>query len=125
MVRRTQVVIEDDLTGEPAAHTMSFSLDGTAYEIDLTAANADELRRVLQPFIDRRGPPRASLGDCASEQGQPGSVESGGQGHPRVGCGAGTCRSVARSPAGLAARGVPRSEGVRCRRTGINSLRRW
>ncbi|MEY2554163.1 MAG: Lsr2, partial [Ilumatobacteraceae bacterium] len=26
MVRRTQVVIEDDLTGEPAAHTMSFSL---------------------------------------------------------------------------------------------------
>jgi hypothetical protein len=61
VVRRTQVVIEDDLTGEPAAHTMSFSLDGNAYEIDLTSANAEELRRALQPFIAAaRRVPRSS-----------------------------------------------------------------
>lgn len=68
-------MIEDDLTGEPAAHTMSFSLDGTAYEIDLTAANADELRRVLQPFIAaaRRVPrsataPQSKASQAASSQ---------------------------------------------------------
>jgi hypothetical protein len=58
----------DDLTAEEAAETVFFGLDADAYEIDLTAANAAELRAQLQPYIRaarrtgwRRLPPQ-SLG---------------------------------------------------------------
>ncbi|HEX4101922.1 MAG TPA: Lsr2 family protein [Pseudonocardiaceae bacterium] len=51
MVRRFVVVFEDDLTGGKAAETVGFGLDGTAYEIDLSAENARRLRATLQPYV--------------------------------------------------------------------------
>ena len=37
----------DDLTGDPADTTVKFSLDKTAYEIDLSNDNAAELRQTF------------------------------------------------------------------------------
>jgi hypothetical protein len=52
MARRTQIVLEDDLSGGPADETISFALDGNAYEIDLSTDNAAELRTAFQCYID-------------------------------------------------------------------------
>jgi len=51
MAQRVQVVLTDDLDGREAAETISFALDGTSYEIDLSAKNAAKLRTALQPFV--------------------------------------------------------------------------
>lgn len=45
-----QVVI-DDMSGEEGASTRSFSIDGTAYEVDLTDSNAAKLLKSLDPYI--------------------------------------------------------------------------
>jgi hypothetical protein len=47
-----RVVIElvDDYDGSEADETVSFSLDGAAYEIDLSSGNAAALRAALAPF---------------------------------------------------------------------------
>ena len=42
----------DDLDGGTAAETVSFSLDGTGYEIDLNKKNAAALRKLLERYID-------------------------------------------------------------------------
>jgi hypothetical protein len=52
MARRVQIVLDDDIDGGPAVETVSFALDGTAYEIDLSEDNAARLRDVLRDFID-------------------------------------------------------------------------
>jgi Lsr2 len=56
MARRVVVRLTDDLSGAdiPAGkgETVSFSLDGTSYEIDLTAKNASVLRKALRPYIE-------------------------------------------------------------------------
>ena len=51
MAQRTQIVFTDDLDGGPADTTVSFTVDGTAYEIDLSTAHAEEFRTALQPFV--------------------------------------------------------------------------
>jgi hypothetical protein len=50
MARRVQIVLEDDIDGTPAEETVAFALDGIAYEIDLSEANAERLRSALEPF---------------------------------------------------------------------------
>jgi hypothetical protein len=57
MAQKVQVLLVDDLDGGEASETVSFSLDGTAYEIDLTSENADKLRKDFSQYIDhaRRG----------------------------------------------------------------------
>jgi Lsr2 len=40
MATKTQVVLVDDLTGDPADTTVKFALDKTEYEIDLSNENA-------------------------------------------------------------------------------------
>jgi nucleoid-associated protein Lsr2 len=64
MARKVQVLLEDDIDGGEAAETVSFSLDGRAYEIDLNEANAQSLREVLAPWIaaGRRAGGRAPEG---------------------------------------------------------------
>jgi Lsr2 len=52
LVRRTQIVLEDDLGGGPADVTVTFGIDGTWYEIDLNATNADEFRRLVATYVD-------------------------------------------------------------------------
>jgi hypothetical protein len=53
MARKTVVELIDDIDGRPAQETVSFSLDGMAYEIDLSEGNADRLRAGLAPFVER------------------------------------------------------------------------
>ncbi len=51
MAQRVQVVLEDDIDGTVAAETVRFSLDGTAYEIDLTAEHARKLRASFAEWV--------------------------------------------------------------------------
>ena len=51
MAQRIQTLLIDDLDGREAAGTVRFGLDGTKYEIDLSAAHSDELRRTLDPYL--------------------------------------------------------------------------
>ena len=51
MAQKVQVVLVDDIDGGEATETVSFSLDGAAYEIDLNEANAAALRETLAPYV--------------------------------------------------------------------------
>jgi hypothetical protein len=52
-IEEVTVSLIDDFDGTEAAETVKFSIDGKSYEIDLSKANANELRRSLRPYIDR------------------------------------------------------------------------
>lgn len=43
----------DDLDGSPATQTVTFSLDGASFEVDLSDLNADALRSSLAPFAEK------------------------------------------------------------------------
>jgi hypothetical protein len=51
MAQKIHIVLTDDLDGSEATETVAFSLDGTAYEIDLNDDNADSLRTALAPYV--------------------------------------------------------------------------
>jgi Lsr2 len=51
MARQVITTLIDDLDGKKADRTVEFALDGTAYTIDLSEANAGKLRKALDPFI--------------------------------------------------------------------------
>ncbi|KJK58307.1 MULTISPECIES: histone-like nucleoid-structuring protein Lsr2 [Actinomycetes] len=53
MAQRVQVILEDDLEGGSADETVTFALDGVAYEIDLKSVNADKLRGLLAPYVEK------------------------------------------------------------------------
>ena len=44
MAKRTVTMLVDDLDGSDASETISFSLDGVSYEIDVNEQNAAKLR---------------------------------------------------------------------------------
>lgn len=50
MAQRVQIILEDDYDGSQADETVSFALDGAEYEIDLSSANAADLRGALAPW---------------------------------------------------------------------------
>jgi hypothetical protein len=52
MAQRVNVVLVDDLDGKDADETVTFGLDGVDYEVDLSEANAAELRGALSRYID-------------------------------------------------------------------------
>jgi hypothetical protein len=68
MARKVQVILSDDLDENLTAdETVSFSLDGTSYEIDLAEKNAKEMRDALARYVSAarkvgRGGTRASGG---------------------------------------------------------------
>jgi Lsr2 len=51
MAQRIQTLLIDDLDGGEADGTVRFGLDGTEYEIDLSAAHGDELRNALGRYL--------------------------------------------------------------------------
>ncbi|MFI0446339.1 Lsr2 family protein [Actinomadura sp. 6N118] len=53
MAQQTVVELVDDIDGRPADQTVRFSLDGVAYEIDLSTKNANILRANLAPFVEK------------------------------------------------------------------------
>jgi len=58
MAQKIQTLFIDDIDGGEAEGTVRFGLDGTEYEIDLSAKNADALRKALARYVDaaRRTP---------------------------------------------------------------------
>jgi hypothetical protein len=51
MAQKINVTLVDDIDGGEAAETVEFALDGTRYEIDLSASNAQGLRDAFAPFV--------------------------------------------------------------------------
>lgn len=51
MAQKVQTLFIDDLDGGDAEGTIRFALDGTDYEIDLSAAHSAELHQALDSYI--------------------------------------------------------------------------
>ena len=51
MAQKVHVTLVDDLDQSDASETVTFGLDGTTYEIDLSDRNANSLRDSLASFI--------------------------------------------------------------------------
>ena len=51
MAQKINVTLVDDIDGGEAAETVEFALDGTRYEIDLSAQNAQGLRDALAQYV--------------------------------------------------------------------------
>jgi hypothetical protein len=84
MAQKMQVLLIDDLDGGDAAETVSFSLDGVAYEIDLNEENAGRLREALAPWVGHarkvsggRGGARRGGGSGGSRSGRSASSAGG------------------------------------------------
>src|SRR5580704_3998641 len=62
MAQKVQTILIDDLDGGEAEGTVRFGLNGTDYEIDLSAKHAEALRKALAPYLGaaRRAPSSAS-----------------------------------------------------------------
>ena len=69
MAQKVKVVLVDDIDGGEATETVSFSLDGISYEIDLSADHAAEMRgsfeqwtSVARKVSTKRSTARAAAG---------------------------------------------------------------
>lgn len=51
MARRVVTYLDDDIDGSVADETVRFGVDQQAFEIDLSANHAEELRSALSPWI--------------------------------------------------------------------------
>jgi len=78
MASKTLVILEDDLDGGQADETVSFSLDGVSYEIDLSSKNAGKLRDALASYVGsaRRVGGRAARGRAGSAKARGGGVNT-------------------------------------------------
>lgn len=75
MAQKTVVTLIDDLDEGTADETVSFGIDGSHYEIDLSAKNAAELRDALAKYVAnaRRASGRSSrAGTSAPRRGRSG-----------------------------------------------------
>jgi hypothetical protein len=77
MAQKVQTLLIDDLDGGEAEGTVRFGVDGAEYEIDLSAKNAEALRKALGPYVTaaRRGP-----GSAARRPGRSGRRAASGAG---------------------------------------------
>ena len=71
-MQRVVTELVDDIDGSTAEETVSFSLDGVEYEIDLSKQNASNLRKGLDEYVShgRRTGGRAKRGPA---KGRPGA----------------------------------------------------
>ena len=51
MAQKVQTLLLDDIDGSDADETVRFGLDGASYEIDLSAAHAQDLRSALGRYV--------------------------------------------------------------------------
>ena len=56
MAKTTIITLTDDIDGTEATESLTFTLDGRNYEIDLNAGNAAALRRALGPYVEKARP---------------------------------------------------------------------
>jgi hypothetical protein len=68
MAQKVTVLLVDDIDGGTADETVSFSLDGVSYEIDLSAKNAGKMRDAFAQYVGqaRRAGGRSSGGRGSS-----------------------------------------------------------
>ena len=77
MAQKVQVLLVDDLDGGEASETVSFALDGSNYEIDLSGKNAEELRDAFAKYVGsarKAGRPVSSAGRSSSRRSSGGST---------------------------------------------------
>jgi hypothetical protein len=75
MAQKTIVQLIDDIDQGKAEETVSFALDGTSYEIDLSAKNAAKLRDALAIYVASARKAGRSAGRAAAaapRRGRPG-----------------------------------------------------
>jgi hypothetical protein len=61
MATKVTETLVDDLDGAEASETVRFTIGGKSYEIDLSAKNAKQLDKLLEPYKARRAGGRASV----------------------------------------------------------------
>jgi Lsr2 len=85
VAQRMQTLFIDDIDGSEAESTVRFGVDGTDYEIDLSAAHAEEFQKAVQKYVaagrkvggarrgakaaPARGPSQASVREWAKSEG--------------------------------------------------------
>ena len=80
MARKVQVILSDDLDDSISAdETVSFALDGTTYEIDLSEKNAAELRDVFGKYVSAARKVSSRGGSRASGAGRSRATGGGGR----------------------------------------------
>lgn len=52
-MRKTKIILIDDIDGTEADRTIQFGLNGTTYEIDLNETNTQKLEAALAPFVEK------------------------------------------------------------------------
>lgn len=52
MAQKVQILLTDDIDGSEAVETVSFGLDGSVFEIDLSEKHANSLRKSLAEYIE-------------------------------------------------------------------------
>lgn len=88
MATKVTTVLIDDIDGSTADRTVSFGIDGKDFEIDLSAANAAALRKLLDPYMaagrKRKSPPTRKNPSTTQGAGNPSSIREWAQhnGHP-------------------------------------------
>lgn len=77
MAQKHIVQLIDDLDQGPADETVSFGIDGSNYEIDLSAKNAAKLRDVLAKYVAeaRRATNRGARSAGGARRGRPGRTD--------------------------------------------------
>ena len=92
MAREVIEKLVDDLDGGEATETVSFGLDGTSYEIDLSRKNTAALRKTIERYV--KAARRRAAGHGHSPQGVNGEAP---RGHPEAGLDLAQLREWARS----------------------------
>src|SRR5262249_15546416 len=77
MAQKVTVALEDDLTGGPADQTVRVAVEGTGYEIDLTAKNAAGFRTLLAPYVQHA----RKAGRTAASRQRSGDIRAWAQQH--------------------------------------------
>lgn len=74
MAKKTHIELVDDIDGSTADETITFSIDGAHYEIDLSAENAEKIRAEIGEWAEkgtrvaRKKARRASAPSSSSEE---------------------------------------------------------
>ena len=76
MAQKVQTLFIDDIDGGEAEGTVRFGLDGTDYEIDLSAAHSKELRKAAAKYIAAG----RKVGGTARRRGSAGGRKNSGGG---------------------------------------------
>jgi hypothetical protein len=85
MAQKVNIIMVDDIDGGQADEAVSFGLDDTNYEIDLSSQNAAALRDALAPYVAAARKVRGRRdGGRSGDDGVSAPTVSIGRRHPRL-----------------------------------------